>query len=126
MRESPGPGMPAEHVATHLQNYYVVCATAIPALFVAVVVQPRDEPKTDGSPFRRVPFRKFYWFYGLFLMAVGQVFSMLALALDMNWNYLPTLAGQGVAAGVAYRRQPGSPPGPDDLSPLALRLLHPV
>jgi hypothetical protein len=82
-------------LSTHLQNFYLVCGTAIPALFVAVVVQPRAD-KGGGA----LPFRTFYWLYGLFVMLLGEGSAMAGLLLDATPLWLRLWSAVGVLVGM--------------------------
>lgn len=84
----------ADTLPMHIQNFYLLCGTAIPALFIAVVVQ--SHPRTER---RRWSLRSFYWLYGLYFMVLGEVAAMAALLLDAKQSWLQWYTGAGVLIG---------------------------
>ncbi|HEV7939068.1 MAG TPA: hypothetical protein VGP18_13740 [Solirubrobacteraceae bacterium] len=87
--------MASDALSAHLQNFYLVCGTAIPVLFVAVVVQPRAD-KGGGA----LPFKTFYWVYGLFVMLLGEGAAMAGLLLDATPLWLQLWSATGVLVGM--------------------------
>jgi hypothetical protein len=107
--------MTADAVAPHLQNLYIVCGTAIPVLFVALAVQTPAGTGITGKltveiaafwPFvpvtmtADVPLRA--QTLGLFVMLVGQLASLGALAFDWASVVPEVIAIAGVVAGALF------------------------
>jgi len=101
-------------IATHYQNFYVACATATPALFIALAVQERGRRSatvklvgevrlplvvTATAEFE-VPVSVQY--IGLTVMLVGEVACLAGLALANAGTLLQILAALGVVAGAFF------------------------
>jgi hypothetical protein len=90
--------MAADALATHLQNFYIVCGTAIPVLFVALAVgTPADERVTvrsDWAGLMRI--------VGVGLMFAGEVASVLGLLSDSTSSVLKALAFFGTTYGASF------------------------
>jgi hypothetical protein len=91
--------MPADALATHLQNFYIVCGTAIPVLFVALAVQtPKDSPAPGLKWIAGVGL----WIAGVGLMFAGEVASVLGLLSDSTSSVWKALAFFGTTYGASF------------------------
>jgi hypothetical protein len=104
--------MVADALAVHAQNLYIVTGTAIPVLFVALAVQTTPSssqglkldvaaiwPLVPVTLSVRIPLRVHT--IGLFVMLVGEIASLAALAFDWTSVAPKALAMAGVVAGAA-------------------------
>jgi hypothetical protein len=107
--------MAADAVATHLQNLYIVCGTAIPVLFVALAVQEPSgttrrlpmvleisapAPLAVATVSFEVPVS--VQRVGLFVMLVGEIASLVALLLDWSSVVPQVVAIAGILAGALF------------------------
>ena len=81
--------MLADNLATHLQNLYIVCGTAIPVLFVALAVQ---------VPSTRAPALPIN--LGAYVMVLGQIAALAALVFDWTSVVAEVVTIAGVLVGV--------------------------
>jgi hypothetical protein len=115
----------ADVLATHLQNFYIACGTAIPVFFVALAVQlPPGRMQARGFERRgvmekvdvvegrevrgrtewtlRVELPTSLQNIGLILMLAGELACLFALLFDNAGWLLTVLAASGLTAGALF------------------------